>query len=288
MAGGIDLHMHSFYSDGEHSPEYLAAQAKNAGLRVISLTDHDTVKGLSGINGIELVTGIEISCDERDNGFDDIHILGYFIDTASRRLSSFLERVEHERTGQKREMIRKLQQFGVKISFEEVRRIAKGEIGRPHIAKVALMNNPDKFNAIEDVFREYIGVGKKAYCTRNAQLTLADTIELVHSAGGLAFIAHPGVYIKKDSLKLISMFRDLGGDGIETIYPYSKVLAGSVVNGIQEKKIISSFRRLARSGRLLESGGNDFHGSIRPTKIGGLPVPYSFIEAMRIRLGLGI
>ena len=174
-------------------------------------------------------------------------------------------------------MIKKFQKLGFKISYDEVRKVAKGEIGRPHIAKVILKNNPDKISSFDEIFDRYLAVGKKAYVEREEKISVRQAIKAVHAAKGLAFIAHPGVY-DFDVEKFILYFKRNKGDGIETIYNYTKSRrkATKKINyGINKK-----FKDIAKKYELLETGGSDFHGE-HSHILGDLEVPYSVLDALK-------
>ena len=274
----IDLQTHTTASDGKLTPTELVNLAVKNKLSAIAITDHDSVNGIDEAlkaakgKNIEIVPGVEISCD--DSGYVDTHILGLFVGHKNKMLNSLLKKAQVYREQQKKAIINKFQKLGFKISYNEVRNLAKGEIGRPHIAKIILKNNPGKVNSFDEIFDRYLAVGKLAYVERRNRISVKYAIKAIHAAGGLVFISHPGVYGNFDIDKFIYYFLKNGGDGIETYYSYetSRFHAGKRAN----EKIIGKFKKIAKEKNILETGGSDFHG--RPNQVlGRLKVPYSVL-----------
>ena len=281
MMKNVDLQCHTTASDGKLTPTELVRLAVKNRLSAIAMTDHDSVNGVdeaikAAKDKIEIIPGVEITCD--DSGYVDTHILGLFIDHRHKAMKSLLKKSQKYREQQKKGTIKKFQKLGFKITYSEVRKLAKGEIGRPHIAKIILKNNPDKVSSFDDVFDKYLAVGKLAYVERRNKISVKDAIKAVHAAKGLVFISHPGVYDNFDIDKFIDYFLKSGGDGIETYYSYetSRYHTGKQAN----KRIISKFRKIVKEKNILETGGSDFHG--RPNQVlGKLKVPYGILERLR-------
>lgn len=285
MKPNIDLQCHTTASDGQLAPAELIHLAVKKKLKAIAITDHDTINGvneaLKAARGkdIEIVPGVEISCDDR--GFIDTHILGLFIDYKNKSLNSLLKKSQKYREQQKKEIINKFKKLGFKISYKEVKSLVKGEMGRPHIAQTILKNNPGKVNSIDDVFDRYLAVGKKAYAERRRKISVKEAIKAIHAAKGLAFIAHPGVYNNFDIEEFIKYFMDNGGNGIETYYDYNGKRHHT--GFLQSNKINKKFRKIAKKCHMLGTGGSDFHG--KPGQLlGRLKVPYSVLENLKKRL----
>lgn len=286
MKNNIDLQCHTTASDGSLTPKELVNLSLKKRLKAIAITDHDTVAGIAEAletakgKNIEIVSGVEISCDDR--GFIDTHILGLFIDYKNKTLQALLKKAQRYREHQKKSIIKKFKKLGFKISYKEVKAIAKGEIGRPHIAKVILKNNPSKVSSVEDIFDKYLSIGKKAYVERKNKISLKSAISAIHAANGLAFVAHPGVYKNFKAEDFIKYFIKNNGDGIETFYDYCssryKVIR-NISNNVNKK-----FGNIAKMYGLLETGGSDFHGK-HGQVLGKLKVPYSILENMKKKLG---
>ena len=282
----VHLHSHTEYSllDGLSRIGKLLEHIKEQEMNAIAVTDHDSVngidEGLKAAKGkIEVIPGVEISCD--DPGYIDTHILGLLVNHKNKVLNSLLKKAQKYREQQKKGIINKFQKLGFKITYKEVRDLAKGEIGRPHIAKVILKNNPDKVSSFDEIFDKYLAVGKLAYVERRNKISVKDAINDIHSANGLVFISHPGVYDNFNIDRFIDYFLKNGGDGIETYYEYeeSRFHTGKKA----QNNIINKFRKIVKKRNILETGGSDFHG--RPNQVlGKLMVPYSVLVNLKKHL----
>ena len=281
----IDLHMHSDVSDGNLSARELVDLAIKNAIEAIAITDHDSVGSVAlaiehaADKNIEIIPGIEINCDASEVGFKEVEVVGLFIDYKHAAMAKFVEEAKEERIEQKKKIVKKLQELGFDIEFEELRPLAKGALGRPHIAQLLIQKAPGKFSSIRDVFDKYLGVGMPAYVEREKQYTLGQAISLVKKCSGLSFLAHPGAY-RKEPAKLIDFFQSQGGHGIETFYPYHLLCPWLKIGEEENLEIINSFRETAKSRKLLESGGSDFHGGDRET-INSVKIPYEILDKLK-------
>src|SRR5579863_7827706 len=186
----IHLHTHSTASDGIYAPTELLHHAKEVGLRVLALTDHDTTGGLeeaakaAAALDIDFIPGIEINTDVSGG---EVHVLGYFPEFRRPAFQAILKvlRDARERRGQR--MVELLNEQGINVAWESVREIAQGAVGRPHVAKALL--EAGYVQTIGEAFDKYIGNGCYAYVPRY-RLTPEDAVRLIASAKGLAVIAH--------------------------------------------------------------------------------------------------
>lgn len=283
----IDLHTHTDASDGVLAIEELAELAKNSGLSAIAITDHDTVasarriKGL--VSGIEIIPGIELSVYDDGLDYMDIHVLGLFIDAEDPDLLSTLRRLGHDREEQKKGIILRLNELGYEISYEEARAKAKGAFGRPHIAKALLERYPEEFGSIPEVFEKLLEQGKPAFMSRTSSFGLGEAIGMIHGAGGLAILAHPMAY-RYDVRKLLSDFRSLGGDGIETYYDYASNYPRKGYTKEDNERLRSELQGMARELGLLESGGSDFHSPKKGAQLGGFGPPDDLLAKLKARV----
>jgi predicted metal-dependent phosphoesterase TrpH len=273
----IDLHSHTNCSDGSATPADLIKRAASAGARAVAITDHDTVEGLhegrsaAEQAGIEFVAGIEISADFQPG---TMHILGYCFDPSSKELNLALEELRLARRERNPQIAARLQSLGLDINYEEVASLAGNQVvGRPHFA--SLMVTKGYVKSIQEAFDRFLAKGGPAYVEKR-RLSPADSINLIHGAGGVAFLAHP--YQMKlsdqDTEEEIRRLKDLGLDGIEAIY--------------SRMSIVDRERYVRLAGRLsmLVSGGSDFHGSFKPdinlvTGLGDLQVPYELLDKIK-------
>ena len=188
----IDLHVHSYFSDGTKSPAELVELASQTGVSAIALTDHDTMDGVaeaqavSGKYDVEVIPGVEISVVHEDLV---LHILGYYVNPLQENMAKALSKLQQARDRRNEKIIIKLQELGIDASMEELREISgTGQTGRPHIAKI-LMNH-GVVRSFPQAFDQYLAKGQKAYVGRFAY-SAKEAISFIGQAGGLAVLAHP-------------------------------------------------------------------------------------------------
>ncbi len=251
----IDLHTHSIYSDGSLHPEELVDMALQREIRVLALTDHDTVEGQAEMmlhgnrKGLEILPGIEVSACY---GQSSVHILGYGIDFQSPELSDWLEKLQTGREERNIKIVRSLQEAGIDISLQEVEaESVHGLTGRPHIAQLLI----DKriVRSFDEAFRQYLGRGQLAWHKRFCYSSI-DTISMIHRLGGIAVVAHPG-QLDPQGKTLPSIIRELklrDLDGIEVYYPS------------HSRKLKKKLLQLCQEMDLVVTGGSDYHGETRP------------------------
>ena len=266
-----DLHMHTFYSDGYNSPERLIEKASSQGIKILSITDHDSVNAISEATGhakkfgIEVIPGVEISTDIRDT---EVHILGYFVDPDNKDLEHYLNFFREERYKRAIRMVNKLNILGLNITIDDVLVSAKDSaIGRPHIAQALLAKGQVK--SFFEAFYKYIGNHAPAY-ERKVHLSPQSAFKIISDAGGLSFIAHPGNMPEI----LIKELIDAGVDGIEVIHPS------------HSPDQVKFYRGIVNEYFLLESGGSDFHGGKREDdeNLGKYYTSAKVVDTMRTRL----
>jgi transcription antitermination factor NusB len=265
---GVDLHTHSSFSDGDLSPAELVGAAREAGLAGIALTDHDEVRGIDpalaagGEQGLEVVPGVELTSYL---GSRELHILGLFIDHRDDRLCSELERFREGRRQRAVRICEKLTGLGAALRPEEVYRLAgDGAIGRPHIARALV--GAGHCSSTGEAFRRFIGDGRPAWAAK-VRITPAEAIELVHAAGGLAFLAHPGTTGCDQALPGLV---EAGIDGLETRH------------SLHPEPVCRHYQRWVHRRDLLSAGGSDFHGpTLEDRPLGSPFVPASWMIGLR-------
>ena len=261
----IDLHIHTTASDGTLTPAQVVREAARAGLRVLSITDHDTMSGVAEAVAAQdtydviVVPGVEISASHPSG---EVHILGYWVDPADPAFQAFLERPRSTRAPRIIEMCERLRGIGLEVRPEEVFEEAGGRdaVGRPHLARVLLAKG--YVSDMEEAFRNYLKEGTPGYVKR-AKNTTADTIAMIHRCGGISVIAHPGLL--KDP-GLVDHLIQEGAMGIE------------VLCHEHDDDAVKRYSELADRNGLLKTGGSDYHGDMleRPYRLGDLKVPYPF------------
>lgn len=270
----VDLQLHSTCSDGTDSPTALVLLAAQRGIQVIALTDHDSVLGVDEAQAagdqlyVRVLPAIEFSTlNEPDRDLYDINILGYDIRPNDHTLQATLKRVIDSRIDQKIRQIERLQSYGVDVPVEEVLATAAGVPGRVHIANVALRHNPDKFSSIDDVFAQYLAgdAPNSTYVPRAFSLRVEEAIELTHQAGGVAVLAHPGLYTRvTDVDNVVRRLTESGLDGLEVRYPYAQNRGNYGASHSTVAALIAHFDALADECGLFQTGGSDYHGATKP------------------------
>ena len=268
MQKKCDLHMHTNHSDGVYSSCELIQKVAEAGLDLVSITDHDSINGIEKAVecgkdlGVEVISGLEISTDINDK---EIHLLGYFIDIQSDELLKYLSFFREERFHRACRIVKKLQKLGLKITIDDVMDQAKNSaVGRPHIAYA--MVELGLINDYYEAFEKYLGDRGPAY-ERKIHVSPQSALKLINDAGGLSFIAHPGFM---DEVTLLHLIKS-GIDGIEVIHPSHKPFQQKFYKGI-----VSQYC-------LLESGGSDFHGGKKGDNenLGSYYISQLQVEAMK-------
>jgi len=271
MPNYIDLHTHSTASDGLYTPSELLQHAHEVGLRILALTDHDSTAGLEEAAEaaqrlhIELIPGIELNSDVGD---DEVHVLGYFLEYQRPAFQATLKVLRDARVRRGERMVELLNEQGVHISWEHVRELAQGSVGRPHVARALL--DAGYVSSIGEAFDKYIGKHSPAYVPRY-KLTPRDAVRLIASANGLAVMAHPITLPGLDELRRwLPELCAAGMVGLETYYgPYTP----------EEEQAL---RALADEYGLIPTGGTDYHGpDIHPTPLGGRFVPAEAVERLQ-------
>ncbi|WP_188195450.1 PHP domain-containing protein [Nonomuraea sp. SYSU D8015] len=188
----IDLHSHSSASDGTQPPADVVRRARERGLDVLALTDHDTVAGHAAATGalpagLTLVPGMELSCRRAGQS---IHLLAYLFDPEEPELRAECVRIREARERRARLTVQRLAELGAPVTWEQVSELAAGgPVGRPHIARA--MVAAGAVAAPELAFTpEWIGTGGRAYVPRYA-LDPEQAVRMVRAAGGVPVLAHP-------------------------------------------------------------------------------------------------
>jgi 3',5'-nucleoside bisphosphate phosphatase len=258
-AGGADLHLHSRHSDGSDDPASLVEEAAKGGLQVISLTDHDTIDGIpeaqeAGLRlGVRVIAGVELSAEFLGH---EVHLLVYGFNPASADLINAMARSRHEREQRAERMVQRLNQSGIPITMEKVRRTAgNASLGRPHLAEALLRARV--VGTIQEAFDRYLNPGRPAFVARE-HLSLQSAKSTVQQAAGVLVLAHPHLNLSSANIRALV---DAGIDGLETSHPRLK--------SSQSRELAS----LAQEKGILATGGSDFHGARRgPVRIGSVRI----------------
>ena len=266
-----DLHLHTSFSDGTYTPEELTARAGQLGLAAVALTDHDTVEGCDRmavaceLAGLEFLAAAELTAEFDGN---ELHLLGYFLDTRNAKLLEELSRFQQVRQNRIREMVARLNDLQVPLQVDAVFAIANCHSpGRPHVARALVMGG--FCSNLDEAFERFLRKSRPAWVPK-FKISALEAIALIHQAGGLAVMAHPGLN-RTDGI--IPELVGAGLDGLEcfhTKHSYSTA---------------EHYTRLAREFGLAITGGSDCHGlSKGKPLIGTVKLPYEYVERLKSRL----
>ncbi len=276
--GYVDLHLHTTASDGVLSPAEIVRYAKRKGLQAIAITDHDTINGCEeGVSegdriGFEVIPGIEISAEYSPGS---MHILGFFLDIHHPLLNERLEFLQKARAERNPKMVAKLNELGIKVTYEEVLRASGGgQVGRPHFATVLLEKKVVK--SFQEAFDRFLKKGASAYVDK-FRFSSKEALHFIHESGGVAVLAHPntlGVSRYTELEKVIVRLVDEGLQGVEVYYPE------------HSSSEVAQYKALAERYNLLSTGGTDYHG-IEKNELdigvgrGEMKLPYSIVEDIK-------
>lgn len=278
----VDLHCHSYFSDGTFSPEGLVLLGLQQGLSALALTDHDTVEGMDLFHaagcahGLKTITGVELAAVYDGFQKPEIHIVGLGFDHNSPAMTNLLQSLLHSRTVRNERMVARITDLGFPLTLKDLTENAGGTIiTRAHFANVLIQKG--YVHTREEVFRRYLSQGQAGFVPREF-LTPESCISAIHESGGVAILAHPTLYgLAHNQIDILCQdLATLGLDGLECHYPtYSPA---------QRKSI----GKLAIYNKLLPSGGSDFHGANKPdihlgVGRGNVSVPYDVWEALAQR-----
>ena len=247
----VDLHNHSYYSDGVLSPAKVVGLAKEAGCDLFSLTDHDTTDGVAEAQieadkfGVNLLTGVEISAFWRNM---TIHIIGLGIDLNNDKLQEGLAHNQQLRNDRAEKIALSLWRSGIKDALEKTQSLSKTKmLTRTHFAQMLIREGYCK--DIKSVFRRYLTTGKPGG-VRVEWKNIDEVINWIHAAGGKAVIAHPFRYrMTHTKIKnMLNDFKGVFGDGLE------------IVTATSTDEEVSLSTQWSEHYKLLSSCGSDFHG----------------------------
>lgn len=257
MTFRADLHTHTTCSDGSATPKELVAMAKEAGLSGLSITDHDTIDAYetalpeAKALGLILGTGVEFSSMHQGT---NVHILGYDYSLDSGAIREFCLKHQNRRKERNRKILDKLAKLNMFIREDELG--ASQTVGRPHIAQA--MVKKGYVSSFKEAFNLYLADDKRCY-DPGVSFTVEETLEVIHTAEGKAFLAHP--HLMEDGRKVKEILK-LKFDGIECHY--------SKCHPDKEKRWL----KVAKEKGLLISGGSDYHGDVKPQ----IPLGCSWVD----------
>ncbi len=267
----VDLHLHTRFSDGTYTPAELAAQARRQGFAAVALTDHDTVEGCGPTAlacqaaGIEFVPGTELTAQQDGN---EIHILGYYIDIGHPGLLLEIGKFQAVRQNRIREMVSRLNGLNVPLHSDAVFELANCRApGRPHVARALV--EAGLCGSLDEAFERFLKRNRPAWVPK-FKMTVRRAIALIHNAGGVAVMAHPGL---NRSDEVIPAMVEAGLDGIECFHTKHSPAAAE------------HYLELADQYHLLVTGGSDCHGSSKGKPVmGSVKLPYHYLQDLKTRV----
>jgi len=263
-----DLHLHSHFSDGTYSPEEIVGRGARGGFAVLALTDHDSVEGCARMDvacdaaGIEFIPGAELTAEQ---GGNELHLLGYFLDTQDPKLLAEIAKFQTVRQNRIREMVARLNRLNIPLSADAVFALANCRSpGRPHVARA--MVNAGLCFSLDEAFERFLKKNRPAWVPK-MKMSALEAIKLIHQAGGLAVMAHPGL---NRTDEVIPELADAGMDGIECFHTkHSPTTA-------------ARYLALADKFHLLVTGGSDCHGMSKGKPlIGTVKLPYDHVQKLK-------
>ncbi len=242
----VDLHTHTTASDGTLPPEALFKKALDVGLRVLSITDHDTTAGYESILPLagahpemRLLPGIEMSAE----GEVPCHLLGYGIRVADAAFQSHLKDFRARRLQRIESMVKRFQVMGISLSMEQVlAQSAQGTVGRPHIADALMALRVVRSR--QEAFDRFLKRDGPAYVSSEGP-SAKEVLRIIRTAGGIPVLAHPAYDTSED---LLNQLADWGLMGIEAYYPE------------HSRGLIERYKELANRYGWVVTGGSDYHG----------------------------
>ena len=266
----LDLHTHSTASDGIHTPSELVRLAHEASLGRIGLVDHDTTDGLAEALAagehydVVVVPGVEINTD-LSGRHGEVHVLGYYIEYNRPPFQQALAMLRNAREQRGEKMVARLREQGLDVTWERVRELAHGAVGRPHVA--AALIEKGYASDVSDAFDKYLAPGRSGYVPRY-KLSPADAVRLIKSARGVPVLAHP-LGIPDMEREVLPELVIIGLQGLECYY------------GQYLPTDVEHLLELAETYHLVPTGGSDYHGpNMHPTPLGGRYVPMECAERL--------
>lgn len=269
MERSADLHIHTTASDGRFSCEEVLERAQASHLQAIAITDHDSVENveraiaLTSESDLEIISGMELSAVDYGQ---DIHILGYLMDIHDVHLQEMLDAFREARYTRAQKMVLNLNAIGVDLKFETVlKQAGSAPIGRPHIA--GAMVEEELVYTFDEAFAKYLNFESPTY-VHKMEITVRRAVDIIHDAGGVAILAHPGTLDNPD--EIIAKLIPQGIDGIEVYHPE------------HNHERIKHYLELTRQYGVLVTGGSDSHGSqSKRNAIGGSTVSYASVRELK-------
>ena len=251
----IDMHMHTYYSDGDLSPNELIEKALKNNIGTMAITDHNTIEGLRNFDNnykdkIEIINGIELSAKSLKG---TMHILGYDIDIENKSLNDKMHELKNNSFQREISLIEQLKKdYEIEFDYQDIINLLNSNhnLGRPDLAKLLIKYG--KAKTVNEAFEKYLVSVNKKIKGINKELDYNECINLILKSGGIPVLAHPKS-LKLNEEELATLLEEMklsGLMGIEVYHP---------THNEEERKL---FLELANKYKFLISGGTDYHGKI--------------------------
>jgi len=265
-----DLHLHTAFSDGTYTPWELVLHAQRLGFGTVALTDHDTVEGCQPTAaaceaaGLEFIAGTELTAEQDGH---EIHILGYCVDVHNPRLLREIGKFQYVRQSRIREMVARLNELNIPLEANAVFELANCRApGRPHVARALV--DAGLVGSLDEAFDRFLKKNRPAWVPK-FKMSASHAIELIHQAGGVAVMAHPGL---NRTDEVIPVMVEAGLDGIECFH--TKHSTGTSEHYLE----------IADRFHLLVTGGSDCHGHSKGKPVmGSVRLPYEHVQKLKAR-----
>lgn len=266
-----DLHLHTSFSDGTYTPEQLASEARRHGLVAVALTDHDTVDGCERMQAaceeqsIEFIPATELTAEV--SGIE-LHMLGYFLDAANPALLKRMADFQEGRQSRIREIVARLRKLDVPLEEKDVFALANcNSPGRPHVARALIQRKVCR--TLDEAFERFLKKNRPGWVPKE-KIGALEALELIHGAGGLAVLAHPGLARAEEAIQPLI---EAGIDGLECFHSRHSASASEYYVSVAEEH------------ELLITGGSDCHGMNKGKPlIGSIKLPYEYVRLLKGRL----
>ena len=275
----VDLHLHTTLSDGTLTPTQVVDLCAERGLRVISISDHDSTEGMAEAletadrhPELRIIPGIELSTDIPGS---EVHVLGYFVDCDDPSFQQILKGFREGRTDRGRRMVQKLNDLGLNISWKRVEELSGGgAVGRPHVAQALVEAGYIEYP--REAFDRYIGREGPAYVGR-PRLTPVEAVKLLADNGALPVMAHPTYHKSEPGVTQTEALRDTLGELKE-----AGLVGMEVHYGDYAEEEVARLLKLADELELVPCGGSDYHASGNPgePEPGSVGPPMASVEAL--------
>ncbi len=272
-------------------PTEVVALAARVGVRVLAITDHDSIDGVEEAlaagqkYGVTVIPAVEISLyHEPERDLHDVDLLGYWIDHRHPALVEALQKAQEGRVIQKKMQVERLAELGYRITWQDVLKRSTGVPGRPHIADVLVAHHPDEFPDLDTVFRTILNIHSPHYVPPPFAPRLEEAVALIREAGGIPVLAHPGLYTDARNLdRMIEQAAQSGVQGLEVWYPYHKTRVCKGCSQEDLERMFARFEALADRLGLAKTGGSDFHGDRKDIRLGEQGLTWERFQALRRR-----